>query len=110
MQTQNRKSPNFWVELIKSFRLAWRLIRDARVSWLIKLIPLAVLIYIVSPIDIIPDFVLGLGQLDDLTILILGVQLFVLLSPHAVVQQHRDDIDGINRGGGSVASHEVIDG
>jgi uncharacterized membrane protein YkvA (DUF1232 family) len=110
MTAQNRKSPGFWVELINSFRLAWRLIRDTRVPWSIKLIPLIVLIYIVSPIDIIPDFVLGLGQLDDLTILILGVQVFVLLSPRAIAQQHRDDINGVNRGGGSAAGDEIIDG
>lgn len=110
MQSQNRKSPSFWVELIKSFRLAWRLIRDARVPWWLKLIPLAVLVYIISPIDIIPDFILGLGQLDDLTLLILGVQIFVLVSPRAIVQQHRDEIDGMNRGGGSAAGHEIIDG
>ena len=110
MTTQNRKSPGFWVELINSFRLAWRLIRDGRVPGLIKIIPLIVLVYILSPIDILPDFVLGLGQLDDLTLLILGVQVFILISPRSIVQQHRDDINGVNRGGGSGASKEIIDG
>jgi uncharacterized membrane protein YkvA (DUF1232 family) len=110
MTPQNRKSPGFWVELINSFRLTWRLLRDTRVPWPIKLIPLIVLLYIVSPIDLIPDFVLGLGQLDDLTILILGVQVFVSLSPRSIVQQHRDDLNGVNRGGGSAAGHEIIDG
>jgi uncharacterized membrane protein YkvA (DUF1232 family) len=110
MTPQNRKSPGFWVELINSFRLAWRLIRDQRVPWLIKLIPLIVLMYIVSPIDLLPDFVIGLGQLDDLTLLILGVQVFILISPRSIVQQHRDEINGVNRGGGSSASQEIIDG
>ncbi len=110
MTTQNRKSPGFWVELINSFRLAWRLIRDNRVPWIIKLVPLIVLIYIISPLDFIPDFIVGIGQLDDLTILILGVQVFILLSPRSIVQQHRDEINGVSRGGGSSASNEVIDG
>ena len=110
VQNQNRRSPGFWVGLINSFRLAWRLIRDQRVPWLLKLIPLVVLLYIVSPIDLIPDFVLGLGQLDDLAILVLGIQIFIAVSPGSIVQQHRDEIDGVNRGGGSGASGEIIDG
>jgi uncharacterized membrane protein YkvA (DUF1232 family) len=111
VQNQNRRSPNFWAELIKSFRLAWRLLRDRRVPWLAKLVPLIVLIYILSPIDLIPDFVLGLGQLDDLTVLILGIQVFILVSPYAIVQQHRDELDGTHRGdGGSSASGEIING
>lgn len=111
MAIQNRKSAGFWAELIKSFRLAWRLLRDQRVPWLIKLIPLIVLIYIVSPIDVIPDFILGLGQLDDLALLILGVQVFIAVSPQAIVQQHRDEIDGVPpSSAGSTAAKEIIDG
>lgn len=110
MTPQNRKSPGFWVELITSFRLAWRLIRDQRVPGAIKLIPLIVLGYIIFPIDLLPDFIPGLGQLDDLTVLVLGVQVFISVSPRAVVQQHRADLNGVNRGGGSAASGEIIDG
>lgn len=110
LQNQNRKSPGFWVGLINSFRLAWRLIRDGRVPQAFKLIPLLVLGYVIFPIDLLPDFVPGLGQLDDLTVLILGMQIFIAVSPSSIVQQHRDEIDGVNRGGGSGASGEIIDG
>ncbi len=48
-------------------RLAWRLYRDPRVSpRLKKLVPTLGLVYLLSPIDLVPDFFLGLGQLDDL--------------------------------------------
>ena len=51
--------------MIRQSRLVWRLWRDARVPGWTKLIPLAGLVYLLSPIDLIPDLMLpGLGQLD----------------------------------------------
>jgi len=37
---------------------------------------LVTLIYIISPIDLIPDYIIGLGQIDDVAIL--GVSLYFL--------------------------------
>lgn len=75
--------------LIRQLRLVWRLLRDARVSEWVKMIPVAALVYLVSPIDVIPDLVLpGLGQLDDLAIVLVFLKLFVELSPRAVVREH----------------------
>ena len=116
---QNRRSAGFWAELLKSFRLAWRLLRDRRVPFVAKLIPLVVVVYVLSPFDLVPDVLLGLGQLDDLTLLILGTQVFIAVCPSAVVQSHRDEIDGVSRRGWtttgehsntSSASQEIIDG
>ena len=36
-------------------------------------IVLATIIYVFSPIDIVPDLFLGLGQLDDLGVIVFGV-------------------------------------
>lgn len=33
-------------------------------------------VYIISPIDLIPDFIFGLGQLDDLVVLGYGMKIF----------------------------------
>ncbi len=50
-----------------SARLAWRLYRDPRVSpRLKKLVTMFGLVYVLLPIDLLPDLFLGLGQLDDL--------------------------------------------
>ena len=79
----------FWVrELLRQARLAWRLFLDPRVPWPTKLIPPVVLAYLLSPIDILPDLTLGLGQLDDLAVLLLGIKLFIELCPADVVREH----------------------
>ena len=53
-----------------TFRLAWRLYRDPRVSpRLKKLVPGLGLLYVLSPIDLVPDLFLGIGQVDDLGVL-----------------------------------------
>jgi uncharacterized membrane protein YkvA (DUF1232 family) len=75
-------------ELIRQFRLAWRLFKDRRVPWVLKLIPPAALIYVLSPIDILPDLGLGLGQLDDIAIVLLSLKLFIELAPPEVVREH----------------------
>ncbi len=74
-------------------RLLWALLRDDRVSpWLKRLGPLGALLYVVSPIDVIPDFLLGPGQVDDLGII--AVMLFILsklivrFTPPDVVAEH----------------------
>jgi uncharacterized membrane protein YkvA (DUF1232 family) len=107
----NRRSPRFWIDLFNSFRLTWRLLRDQQVPFAAKLIPLGVAAYILSPIDFLPDAILGLGQLDDLALLLLGVQVFIAIVPRAIAQRHRDAIEGVvPPHSGSQASKEIIDG
>ena len=69
-------------------RLAWRLFWDSRVPLWTKVIPPAALAYVIFPLDIIPDVALGLGQLDDLAVLLLGIKLFIEVSPPDVVREH----------------------
>ncbi len=78
-----------WIrDAIRQVRLAWRLFWDRRVPLWTKIIPPAILAYIVSPIDFIPDPGLGLGQLDDIAIALLGLKLFIELAPPDVVREH----------------------
>jgi uncharacterized membrane protein YkvA (DUF1232 family) len=51
--------------------------RDPRVPWFAKAVAVAVAAYALSPIDLIPDFIPILGQVDDLLILPLGILLAV---------------------------------
>ena len=79
---------------IEQFQLVWRLLWDREVPFYLKVIPVAAVIYLISPIDFVPDAFLGLGQLDDLGILLLGSQLFTQLVPKHIVAQHRAEIQG----------------
>ncbi len=76
------------VQIVNHVRLAWRLMRDGRVPLWAKAIPFLALGYVLWPLDLLADPILGLGQLDDLAILALGVKLFVSVCPPALVQQH----------------------
>ena len=81
-------------------RLSWRLLRDERVTALKFALPTFLAVYVLSPIDPIPDFLLGLGQVDDLGIVIAGVLLLARiiprLAPAHVVDEHVRDM-GLDR-------------
>ena len=78
-----------WLQdVARQARLAWRLFWDRRVPMWTKLIPPAALAYLLFPIDLIPDVALGLGQLDDVAVLLIGVKLFIELAPPDVVREH----------------------
>ena len=76
-------------DLITHIRLTYRLIRDERVSVTTKLIPLIVVIYIVSPIDLIPEFIPVIGLIDDIAILLAGLRFFEAMVPDYIVYEHR---------------------
>jgi len=81
--------------IIKQLRLAWRLLLDGRVPFVTKLVPLGTMLYILWPVDFMPDLLPGLGQLDDLATLALGIKLFIELAPPAIVQEHLREIEAV---------------
>jgi len=85
-------------DLIRQFKLVWRLIKDRRVPAWIKVVPFLSLVYLFLPADLVPDFVVGLGQLDDLAVLALGAKLFTELVPASVLQEHREALLARERG------------
>jgi len=92
--------PGGWDRL----RLGWRLLRDPRVAprarWMV---PAGVVLYLVSPLDLVPDVLLGIGQLDDLGVIGLLVlvltQILPRIAPADVVAEHIAAMDP--RGSGS---------
>jgi len=59
----------------KELLLAWAIVRDARTPWAAKLATVAAVLYVVSPIDLVPDWLVLLGWLDDGLIAYLLLQL-----------------------------------
>lgn len=83
--------------LLNQFRVTLRLFRDPRVPMWKKAIPILALVYVISPFDFVPDLIPGLGQLDDIGILLAGMRLFEMISPEAVVIQQRQRVERENR-------------
>jgi uncharacterized membrane protein YkvA (DUF1232 family) len=77
-------------ELVRNVQLVWRLLKDPRVPLPIKLIlPTVVGLYILSPLDAMPDVLPLLGQLDDIAVLLAGVAIFIEMCPRDIVEEHR---------------------
>lgn len=80
--------------VFRHIRLVWRLMNDREVPAWTKFIPWAALLYAVSPIDLLPEPLLGIGILDDLILLLIGLKLFVTLCPTSVIQRVDEEMDG----------------
>lgn len=75
-------------------KLYWRVFTDRRVSMLPKAMLVLGVLYFVIPIDFIPDSIWGLGQIDDLVVLVFALNAFMTLAPRTVVEEHVRLIDG----------------
>lgn len=76
-------------DFILRVKLILRLIGDKRVNPWLKLIPIAGLLYLISPIDLIPDIALPvIGELDDAAVLWITNYFFVELCPPEIVREH----------------------
>lgn len=73
--------PNFVI-------LLRRLLGDPRVPLRSKIIVAGTVAYLVSPIDLVPDFVPGFGQLDDVVVAILALHSILNRVDEDVVLEH----------------------
>ncbi len=92
-------------EFVLEGKLIFRLFLDRRVSLLLKLIPVAGVLFVINPVDF-PGF------LDDLLVLIFSLILFVELCPRTVVEEHRRALRTVINGEWREAPRDkvVIDG
>jgi uncharacterized membrane protein YkvA (DUF1232 family) len=81
--------------ILRDLAVSWKLLLDPAVPGLLKLLlPVAALVYWISPLDIIPGM-----PLDDIAILLLAARLFVSLAP-------RDSVHRAYSGGSSRAAQD----
>lgn len=63
--------------------------RDPRVGWPARIVAACVVGYALSPIDLIPDPIPILGQLDDVILVPVGIALAIKLIPPSVLADAR---------------------
>jgi uncharacterized membrane protein YkvA (DUF1232 family) len=76
------------VKLPTYARVVWGIVRDPRTPIGLKGMLVAALAYVVFPVDLIPDAIPILGQADDLTILLLVLDVFIQNAPPEVRAEH----------------------
>ena len=69
-------------------RMVWGIVRDPRTPLPLKALLGAGLAYVVVPLDLVPDAIPILGQADDLTVLLLVLDLFIANAPAEVREEH----------------------
>jgi uncharacterized membrane protein YkvA (DUF1232 family) len=81
--------PGLLKVLLFDIRLASRLFREPRVPALTKaVLPIAAL-YFVSPVDLLPDIIPVLGEMDDFVVAYGALKMFISLCPPAAEAFHR---------------------
>ncbi len=85
-------------DLIQQVKLAYNLMLDPRVNIVTKIIPFAALGYLLMPLDISPDVVPVLGQLDDVAVVMIGLRMFFEFAPTEVVSEHLSKLAARVRG------------
>lgn len=85
-------------------RLAVRLARDARIPLPVRAIPPALILYLATPVDLIPDFIPVLGHVDDLIVALIGVALLLRFAPRHVLE---DQLARLEAGGSRTAADEA---
>ncbi len=74
-------------ELMIRIKLVFRLMADPRVNLLYKTLPIASLIYLIVPTDLMPFL-----PIDDALVIWLATYLFVELAPPDVVKEHLEEL------------------
>lgn len=77
-------------------RLFGKLMTDARVSTIDRALVAGVIAYVISPIDLIPDFLGLIGVIDDLFLIGLALDRLLSRAPARVVHEHwKGSVEGL---------------
>lgn len=79
---------SFLMFLPNMVMLLGRLLKDSRVPTAEKALFLGAIVYVISPLDLIPDILPFIGQVDDLYVVALTLLRLVNRTDESVVRQH----------------------
>ena len=107
--TSSLPAPSLLRTLLSHLRLAVRLLREPGVPLLAKAFPVMAAVYTISPLDFVPDVLPVLGQLDDLSVILIVLQIFLKLCPARAVDFHRAALAQGRKYRAMPSAGEVID-
>ncbi len=76
-----REIPNF-------LRLLYGLLTDPRVSNVDKLLVAGAIAYVLMPMDLVPDFIPFIGEVDDVFVIVMALQRLISNAGRSVVADH----------------------
>lgn len=90
---KDRKQARSWMRSLITFlpnlvKLMYRLIADSRVSKADKAVLLAVIVYVITPLDFIPDIFPFIGQVDDTYLVAIALLRLINRASDDVIQEH----------------------
>ena len=96
---------------VARLKLIARLMGDRRISIFLKVIPIGALLYLISPVDLLPGMVFPvIGALDDAAVLWIGSTLFVELCPPNVVNEYMQELtSNLDDDPGDIVDAETTD-
>lgn len=88
-RTGAKRTVMYYIKQFPAYlRLLGGLLTDRRVAMLDKLLVAGAMAYIIMPIDIIPDFIPFLGEVDDLYLLLFALQRLISNTGRNVLYSH----------------------
>ena len=88
-RTGARRTVMYYIKQLPNYlRLLGGLLTDRRVSTVDKFLVAGAIAYIAMPLDLIPDFIPFLGEVDDVFLLVLALQRLVANAGRPVLQAH----------------------
>ena len=100
-RTGAKRTVMYYIKQLPNYlRLLGGLLTDRRVNAFDKLLVAGAIAYIVMPIDLIPDFIPFLGEVDDVFLLVIALQRLVANAGRPVLQAHwsgaLEDLNDLN--------------
>ena len=75
----------------KQFRVIRRALKHPKVPWYAKAGLGCCVLYVVSPVQLIPNFIPVIGQMDDVVVVILGIKLLRRCVPPHVLEELQNE-------------------